>query len=185
MLAYFQQRYPDIDVVLFEGTLQEVREWIFTNVIDAGFVLHHTQFTKGLESQLFLVDEMRVYVANTHRLHARTSVTFDDLSDERWIMRPSGCDMAEVFEHHQGGHHPHVYQASESGTVLAMVREEPGITILPCTMLPDRIEGIKCIPLDPPIVLPVGLVTKSAESTSPAAALFVQTAVAWAQEQGR
>jgi DNA-binding transcriptional LysR family regulator len=28
VLTHFQQQYPDIDVVLFEGTFQEVQEWI-------------------------------------------------------------------------------------------------------------------------------------------------------------
>jgi hypothetical protein len=28
VLTHFQQQYPDIEVALFEGTLQEIQEWI-------------------------------------------------------------------------------------------------------------------------------------------------------------
>lgn len=64
-----------------------------------------------------------------------------------------------------------------------MVREGLGITILPRKLLPDKLEGITAIPLDSPRPLQIGLVVRSMASASPAARLFVQTAVAWAQEQ--
>ncbi len=181
VLAHFQQRYPDIDTVLFEGTFQEVLEWMNTSMIDVGFV-HHP--TRGVESTLLATDEMQVFVAKGHRLHARSSVMLDELHNEHWIMRPTGCDMSEIFEYNRRVHHPQsYYQASEGTTILAMVREGLGITILPRMMLPDKLEGITGISLDPPLPLPIGLAVRSAEAASPAATLFVQTAVAWAQER--
>ena len=67
--------------------------------------------------------------------------------------------------------------------MLAMVREGLGVTILPRKMFPDQLEGITAIPLDPPCELQIGLAVRSETSASPAARLFVQTAVAWVQEQ--
>ncbi len=64
-----------------------------------------------------------------------------------------------------------------------MVREGLGITILPRMMLPEKLEGIAGIPLDPPLQLQIGLAVRSQETASPGAALFVQTAVTWVQEQ--
>ena len=75
------------------------------------------------------------------------------------------------------------YQASEGATILAMVREGLGITILPRMMFPEQLEGIAAIPLDPPHQLQIGLAVRSTDSASPAATLFVQTAVVWVQEQ--
>lgn len=177
LLAHFHQQYPDIDVVLFEGTFQEVEEWLGSNVIDAGFV-HHP--TKGVESTALLSDELHVFVANGHRLHGRSSVTVDDLRDESWIAQPTGCDSFEFVRKNR----PHIrYQASEGSTILAMVREGLGITILPRKMLPDKLEGITAIPLDPPYAVQIGLAVRSMASASPAALLFLQTAVAWFQER--
>ena len=181
VLTHFQQQYPDIDVVLFEGTLQEVQEWISTSMIDVGFV-HHP--AKEVESTLLLTDELQVFVARGHRLHARTSVTINELREERWIMPKTGCEVPEIFEQNPEKHRPHIrYQASEGATILAMVREGIGISILPRMMLPDRLEGITGIPLDPPRPLPIGLAVRSTASASPGATLFMQTAVAWVQEQ--
>jgi DNA-binding transcriptional LysR family regulator len=181
VLTHFQQQYPDIEVVLFEGTLQEVHEWIATSMIDVGFV-HHP--AKEVESTLLTTDEMQVFVARRHRLHARTSVNVNELREERLIMPRTGCEFPEILEQKGGKKGPPMrYQASDGATILAMVREGLGITILPRMMFPEKLEGIAGIPLDPPLQLQIGLGVRSQETASPAATLFVQTAVAWVQEQ--
>ena len=180
VLTHFQRQYPDIDVVLFEGTLQEVQEWLGTSVIDVGFMHHPVQ---GVESTQLATDEMLVFVSSGHPLHARTSITVDELREERLILPRTGCEIPEVFEHQRGkGGHPIRYQVSEGATILAMVREGLGITILPRSMLPDKLESICAITLDPPRQVQIGLAVRSADAASPAAMLFMQTAAAWAQQ---
>ena len=181
VLTHFQQQYPDIEVVLFEGTLQEVQEWLGTDMIDVGFV-HHP--AKEEESTHLATDEMQVFVSRRHRLHARTSVTASELREERFILPRTGCEVPEIFDQQRGKHGPPIrYQASDGATIVAMVREGLGITILPRGMFPDKLEGIAAITLDPPRRLQIRLAVRSADSVSPAATLFVQTAVAWVQEQ--
>lgn len=150
-------------------------------MIDVGFV-HHP--AKEVESALLTTDELQVFVASGHRLHVQTSVTASELREECLIMPRTGCEVPEIFEQNRGKHRPHIrYQASEGATILAMVREGLGITILPRMMLPDKLEGITGISLDPPRPLQIGLAVRSVDSASPGATLFVQTAVAWIQEQ--
>src|SRR6516165_1760231 len=83
VLTHFQQQYPDIDVVLFEGTLQEVQEWLGTSIIDVGFV-HHP--AKGVESTHLTTDDMQVFVSSGHRWHARKYVTASELREEPLIL---------------------------------------------------------------------------------------------------
>jgi len=150
-------------------------------MIDVGFV-HHP--VKGVESTPLATDELQVFVSRGHRLHARTSVSVGELREERLILPRTGCELPEIFEQQRGKQGPPIrYQASEGATILAMVREGLGITILPRWMLPEKLEGIAAIRLDPPRPLPIGLAVRSTDSASPAATLFVQTAVAWVQEQ--
>ena len=77
------------------------------------------------------------------------------------------------------------YQASDSATILAMVREGLGVTLVPRAMLPQKLEGVVALPLDPPQKLQIGLAVKSQETASPGAKLFIQTAQALMQEQTR
>jgi DNA-binding transcriptional LysR family regulator len=179
VLTHFQQQYPDIDVVLFEGTIQEIYEWIGTSMIDVGFV-HHP--AKGMESTHLATDELQVFVAIGHRLHARTCVTIDELREERLIMPRTGCEVPEIYDQKRRKNGPSIrYQASEGATILAMVREGLGITILPRMILPEKLEGNAGIPFDPPRQVQIGLAVRSVDSASPGATLFVQTAVAWVQ----
>ena len=79
---------------------------------------------------------------------------------------------------------PHIrYQASDSATILAMVREGLGITLVPRMMLPKKLEGVVALPLDPPQPLRIGLAVRSQGMASPGAKLFIQTALTWTQEQ--
>jgi DNA-binding transcriptional LysR family regulator len=181
VLTQFQQQYPDIDVVLFEGTLQEMQEWLRTSMIDVAFVHHPAQ---EAESTYLATDDMQVFVARGHRLSTRPSVTASELREERLILPRTACDVPELFDEHGEKHRlPVRYQASEGATILAMVREGLGITILPREMLPEALEGITGIPLDPPRQVQIGLAVRSQATASPAALLFIQTAVVWVQEQ--
>lgn len=38
LLRQFRQRYPSIEVILFEGTDDQVRDWIYTRAVDIGVV---------------------------------------------------------------------------------------------------------------------------------------------------
>ncbi|MBO0791606.1 MAG: LysR family transcriptional regulator [Ktedonobacteraceae bacterium] len=180
VLSHFQRQYPNIDVVLFEGTVPEVQEWIETSLIDVGFVIHPA---KEAESMLLTTDTMQAIVASGHHLSARTSVTLKELREEHVIMPRTGCTFPEIFGQVRGKQGPHIRsQASEHATILAMIREGLGITILPRLILPEKLEGIVAIPFAPPLRLQIGLTVSSPETVSPAVKLFVQTAVAWVQE---
>ena len=92
VLTRFRASYPDMEVVLFEGAMHEVGEWIESSIIDVGFV----------------------------------------------VLPAPGIVR---------------YQASDSATILALVREGLGITLVPRMMLPKKLEGVVALPLDP-LVLP-------------------------------
>jgi DNA-binding transcriptional LysR family regulator len=183
LLTCFQQRYPDMEVVLFEGMMHEVGEWIESSIIDVGFVILPAE---GVESTLITTDELCVLVPPVHRLHTRDAVTPRELREEGFIMEKTQCalHLLERAGFEPGRSRPPIrYQASDSATILAMVREGLGITLVPRQMLPEKLEGVVALPLDPPHQLQIGLAVRSQEMASPGATLFVQTALAWAQEQ--
>src|SRR5258708_1014930 len=183
VMTCFQQQYPNIQMVLYEGTTQEVEEWIENNIIDIGFV---PLPAAGVDGTLITTDELCVVVASEHQLHTRRAMTLSDLYKESFIMPKSECSLR--FMEMTGMEPTRIksairYQASDSATILAMVREGLGITLLPRTMLPAKLEGLVTLPLEPPQQLQIGLGIRAHEMTSPAANLFIRTAVAWAQGQ--
>lgn len=181
VLTCFRASYPDIEVVLFEGTMREVGEWIEKSIIDVGFVLFPAP---GIEVTPITTDELCVLVPPGHRLHTKVAVTPRDLQEEGWIMEKNQCAL-QLMEVAVGPSRvrPQIrYQASDSATILAMVREGLGITLMPRMVLPKKLEGVVALPLDPPHQLQIGLAVRSQAMASPAAQLFVHTASIRVQE---
>ncbi|MEW9699884.1 LysR family transcriptional regulator [Paenibacillus sp. SI8] len=180
VLNVFQRNYPHVEVVLFEGTMKEVGDWIESSIVDVGFVLHPAK-----ESTLITTDELCVVVPSGHRLNDRESVTPGELREEGFIMAKTECafTLMEIAGLEPNKFSPQFsYQATDSATVLAMVREGLGITLLPRMMLPKHLDGVSALSLVPPRHLQIGLAVKSQETASPGAAAFIQTALAWKQD---
>jgi len=183
LLTGFQAAYPAIEVVLFEGAMHEVGEWIAQNIIDVGFVVLPA---KEVEGTLIIADELCVLIAAGHRLHAKNVVTPAELREEGFVLDKTPCTLSLLkragLALERNG--PRVrYQASDSATILAMVREGLGITLMPRMMLPHTLEGIVALTLDPPSQLPIGLAVKSQKTASRAAKLFIQAALTWTRGQ--
>jgi DNA-binding transcriptional LysR family regulator len=180
LLTHFREAYPEIEVILFEGTMREVGEWIDKSIVDVGFVVIPAP---GIEVTPVTTDELYVIVPPKHRLHEKGTVSPGELETEGWIMEKNQC-MLQLMEMAIGINkiRPHVrYQASDSATILAMVREGLGITLMPRTVLPKKLEGLIALPLDPPYRLHMGLAVQSQMTASPAAQLFIQAATTWIQ----
>lgn len=183
LLTCFQRKYPAIEVVLFEGAMHEVGEWIESSVVDLGFVLLPAQ---GVDSTQIATDELCVLVSSGHHLSTQTAVTSRDLRKEGFIMEKTQCALHILgragFDLSKN-RLPIRYRASDSATIFAMVREGLGVTLVPRQTLPKKLEGVVALPLDPPQPLQIGLAIRSQAMASPGAKLFIQAASAWAQEQ--
>jgi DNA-binding transcriptional LysR family regulator len=176
-ITWFRQRYPNVAVSLFEGTPQEVAEWIDGGVVDVGFVLHPTS---GLASTLVGTDELFVLVAPGHPLHTLAAVAPGALAGEDLIMSKTECaaQLMEMAGLDPGrGQTAIRYQASDSATVLAMVREGLGITIMPRTLFAKQLDGVVAVPFAPARFLQIGLAARAQSLAAPAVAWFVQAAI--------
>jgi DNA-binding transcriptional LysR family regulator len=182
ILRKFRQEYPAIELVTFEGTGREVEGWILDNVVDVGFVVKQTA---GIETIFIGCDEVRVIVPTNHALRRQRSVRFENLSDESFIMPKSACDFLDPLQSNLDALKlQHRYEASEVHTILAMIREGLGITILPEMLLPSQLDGLHTLSLDPPVFYRFGLGVRSQRGASPAARLFIQAADSWAKAHG-
>ena len=161
--------------------MHEVGEWVESSVVDVGFMpLPSERF----DETLVTTDELCVLVPQEHRLNARHAVTQRDLREESFILEKTQCMCQCItlagFELNKIKIR---YRASDNATIFAMVREGLGVSLLPRMMLPKKLEGVVALPLEPPQQIQIGLVTRSRELVSQGAKVFIQTAMAWTQEQ--
>lgn len=182
ILSKFRQEYSGIELVTFEGTGQEVENWIRTSVVDVGFVLRQAE---DIDITLIGRDEVRVLVSSGHPLRYTRVIDLERLMREPFIQPKMACDF---IDSNQLGHQqiePHKrYEVTEVQAVLAMVREGLGFSLLPNMLLPHHMDGLHLLSLDPPMHFMFGVGLRSQRNASPAARMFIQVAQFWAVRLG-
>lgn len=173
----FQHKYPDIEIVLFEGNARELMDWLETGVIDVGTVVIPETFTKTVQ---IVRAEFRVVLPIDHPLATQSSVLFEQVADTPLIGPKTEYTMVTAMSHTQDIAIPRLrYEVSSYNTIFAMVREQMGFSIMPSMMVDDTIEGIVHLPLEPRIELNVYM---AANVHSPAIDAFLKNAADWAKE---
>lgn len=175
----FQHRYPEIEQVVFEGTPQELIDWLARGIIDIGTVLEPAGYALG---KPFAHTELCVITANAHPFARQKHVSITGMADETLIGPRAEYGIlrsAVVFSEIVLPRARH--EVSTRGTIVAMVRENMGISIIPQMLIEETLEGISILPFDPPQFMDVYL---AAQAASPAAEAFLQCAHAWSRTHG-
>lgn len=129
LLHSFQRRHPGIELVLLEGTDQEVREWVLSHIVDVGFAGIPL---KGLYTQLVAKDELLLVVPHAHQLALHKTVSLKQIAVEPFLISKGGCEpfIRQLFRTAQVT--PHVtLEVREMTTLLSLVQEGLGVTIVP------------------------------------------------------
>lgn len=166
----FQASYPGIELIFLDGTNQEVRNWIYTGAVDVGFV---TLPDPEFDTTYVVQDEMNVIVPVTHPLATYQTITVDQLQGESFILTKGGCEalIRQIFK----ACDPQIkYEVKETSTILTMVQQGLGITILPSMALPQKLSHSVVLSLDPPIFRSLGLAVPSLDRAPKAVPLFMQ-----------
>lgn len=167
LLGSFRKRFPAIEIVLLEGEHEEIHTWMKSAVVDIGFTVHAD---KDLQSLPLLQDEMMVILPDTHPLKDSTTLSYSQVADRCFIMPKDGCIQKTLQEHHIT---PKVtFEVRDVTTILTMVQEYIGVTIMPELYIPEVTPHVCAIPLSPPITREVVLAVRDWQAISPITAEF-------------
>lgn len=176
-LRQYQQRHPGIEVVLFEGKEDEVREWIQTRAVDVGVVVLPAE---GLETQSIAQDEFLVVVACSHQLVKQRQIGIHKLSHEPFIMPKAGCEPLILAMFRKAKITPKTqFEVIDLRTIFAMVKEGMGVTIAPEMALPDDCSGLHTMSLEPKQIRCLAFAVSSLETVTPAVVSFLDEAKDW------
>ena len=174
LLRQFKQRYPGIEVVLFEGTDNEVREWIHTRVVDVGVVALPVD---GLETVSIAQDEFLAVVADHHRLAQQHDIHIRELSEEPFIMSKAGCKPLIMAMFRDAKMVPKTqFEVLDLRTIFAMVQEGMGVTIVPEMALPSDCSRLHMLSFRPKQFRQLAFAVPSLETVSPAVEEFLNEA---------
>lgn len=175
LLAKFQKKHPNIEFKFYEGTYEEIIEWLNSGIIDIGFVV------KGKSNPNFdlvplIKDNMVVAYPPEHRFRHKETVQMNDLVDESFVM-PTGMyqsHIEELFEEAQMK--PSIrFEVHDCTTIANMVQEGLGVTIGPELFLKTQ-QNIKISKLNIENSREVTLACQSIENASPAVREFLHVA---------
>ncbi|MDP4087225.1 MAG: LysR family transcriptional regulator [Bacillota bacterium] len=170
MIASFKKRFPGVEVILYEGSYDEVRNWLKLSVVEVGVVteeLHEFEFIPLLQ------DKMVVFLPGKHPLSNQTYLKLEEIANEPFIM-PKECGrvLQSIFK--EQGIYPNIqFEVRDIATIIAMVQEGVGNTILPEMAIPSTLPKVAASYLSPQMYQNLGLTFRSTEYMNPVINAFV------------
>ncbi len=178
ILQAYRQRYPGVEVQIDEGPDAAVLQWVADRRVDVGFaVLPDDRF----DTVPLVEDQLSALIPRDHALAGHNAVTLAQLGEYPFIMPEAGCSALIEPLFGAAGLAPQVrYRMSQMVTVLHLVENGDGITVLPELALPHGLAQthprIVVRPLAPMVRRRVGLILRNLGRASPAAQAFAAIA---------
>ena len=175
LLAKFQKKHPKIEFKFYEGTYEEITEWLSSGVIDIGFVVKG-EANPNFDFVPLIKDDMVVAYHPAHRFQSGDTVDMAELAKESFIM-PTGMYQSHVealFEEAQIK--PSIrFEVHDCTTIANMVQEGLGVTVGPELFLKTQ-QNIKVSNLTIRNSREVALACQSIAEASPAVKEFLHIA---------
>lgn len=174
ILRAFGAAHDRVRLIVLEGSDTEVLEWLRTCAVDVATV---TAPAPDLATTPLARDRMLAVLPAGHPLSARSAVTLADLQRDPFIMSTGGCEpLIIALARRAGVRLRSHYRVRDTGSILAMVAEHLGVTVMPDLALPASVPGTCVIPLRPAEHRTVQLAVSADTPALPAATAFVEVA---------
>jgi DNA-binding transcriptional LysR family regulator len=172
-LGRLRAEHPGIRVTLYEGTDPEIMGWVLAGVVEVGVAsLTHAD----LVARAVFEDDYVVVLPNGHALAAQAaqaSISLRQLDGQRMLLSAGGCETLIQELLAAAASHPEVVcLVRDNATLVSMVREGLGLTIMPELALPIDRDGLQVLRLRPPLRRTLHLLTKPPDALGPVAVAF-------------
>ncbi|KVE07466.1 LysR family transcriptional regulator [Burkholderia anthina] len=147
ILRAFQQRNPDVDFQLEEGTTAEQMLALRQDRTDVGIVVLPVADAGDVHVEQLLRDRMVAALPDGHRLARRRRIALAELADEPWVMFAAhhgpGMHALIVTACAQAGFAPRVVQQPrQMQTTAGLVAGGIGVALMPRLFVPMQPRGI-------------------------------------------
>ncbi len=171
-MSDFGKEYPGIRFALTQGDNTTLPEQIRSGSIDFGFV--YPEASVGLTNIPIASDSFLAVVPDGHYLSKEKSVTLKEMASEPLILTDEGGLNTVLAAFEREGLTPNIkYRIHDDHTILSMVENGLGISILPSMILDRASYKIKTVPIKSPVTRTVGIAYASDELLPIAAKKFI------------
>ncbi len=156
LIAALSRVLPEVAVVLLEGSDSETQAWLADRVVDLAVVatLYRPDGNEATRlasptGALLATDRFVAVLDRDHALAGQAAVTLADLEDDPFLLSDGGCEpLLRLLYNAAGVAMRPARRIRDPATLLAMVQQQLGVTVVPELMLP-RAHNLSVVPLTP------------------------------------
>lgn len=159
IIRSFWQKHPNIQIVLHQGDYTSICEWVRTGEVDFGFV--NPNAVKGLETTVIKSGDFCAVLPKNHPLAKKQSLVLGDFVDEPFLLLEEGAYSEPLEAFRAASIEPNIKLcAHDDYSILSMVEQGLGISILTELVLNKTNYDIAVLPIKPSIIRTMSIVTK-------------------------
>ena len=168
----FQEKYPNVEFVFYQGDYSSIEKWIHTGKVDFGFITPSA--VKNIETEILEKGEMLVVLPKCHPLHKKEKIQIKEISEIPFILLEEGHYNETMIAFEKENKKPNIkFIVHDDFTIMRMVEKEMGISILSELMTKESMYNIETKSLDPPIYRTVAVGYKNKSMLPIAARRFI------------
>lgn len=184
VISKFQKKYPKITIELIESGGSRLRQLMAERVIDIA-VITRQEMVSGTFIPLFF-DDILAVVSSDNPLAEKKEIDIMELGDYPFIRLKASYDHDIEMLMRNRGFEPSVgLMSSDENTIMAMVKENLGVSIMAGMHVNNGPSGIVGIPFAPRALRETGLFISSEEEISPAGRKFINEIKLVVEESSR
>jgi DNA-binding transcriptional LysR family regulator len=176
VLKTFRAQFPGVEVRLKDVVAQRIDALVREGEVDFGLGVR-ARMSHGLDFDVVLVDRLTLFVPPGHPLAGKRSIKLSALSDEPIILTGRDSSVRERVEAlfaEEGLSLTPGLEANYMSTVLALVRQGLGMTLLPESADDGSSDLVRVAVDHPGVNREIGLITRVGQRLSPAAERFLE-----------
>jgi DNA-binding transcriptional LysR family regulator len=163
LLSTFQGRHPRLELRTLRGSDEEVRDWLAAGLVDAALL---TLPAAGLVTRELAQDRWWAVLPRLHPLGARSTVTLAELAAHPFVLARGGCEGRLLEAVRSEGRTLEVrWEVRDLPSLLTLVREGLGVSVLGERALPADRRGLALRPLSPERLRVFGLAVRPERAT--------------------
>jgi DNA-binding transcriptional LysR family regulator len=176
VLRRYQERYPGIDIRLRDVVANRIEALVRTGEVDFGISVR-ARLDDDLQFSPLTHDQLCVFLPAGHPLGTQAEIGLKELSGLPMILTGRDSSVRAQVErmfYDQGLILKSVLEANYMSTVVALVRQGLGLTLLPCSAYAGELD-LRCVPLTgKEAQREIGIISRSSHTVSPAAAKLIE-----------
>lgn len=173
VIRQFWEKHPNVQLIVHQGDYTTIPEWVRTGELDFGFVTPDA--VEGTDSRFLKTGEHRACLPKNHPLAQKQTVTLEELAKEPFLLLEEGIYSEPLAAFRAAGLEPNIRMTMHDDySILSMVEQGLGVTILPELVLRKQSYDIVMLPTEPMVIRRISILSRDRNELSIAAKTFIR-----------